>query len=161
VTAKTIIFPFPLSDTIMQAIDERLQKTSITVSAYIKERVCSKKRGNQTYDDVLEQMLNVLDVGEEGKVNGVVFLYEVPVRDEMRKLKYPVQLLLHVDKNGKCNLANTEFKILVSFCDTLEEALEEAGFQFADNLEEFTNPDLPLTAEAKEFGKKLQNMVWM
>lgn len=142
-------------------MDQRPQKTSITVSAHIKERVCSKKRGNQTYDDVLEQMLNVLDVGEEGKVNGVVFLYEVPIRDELRKLKYPMQLLLHVDKNGKYNLANTECKILVSFCDTLEEALKEAGFQFADNLEEFTDPDIPLTAEAKEFGKKLQNMVWM
>ena len=159
-TAKPIISPSPLSD-IMQVMDQRPQKTSITVSAHIKERVCSRKRGNQTYGDVLEQMLNVLDVGEEGKVNGVVFLYEVPVKDEMRKLKSPIQLLLHVDKNGKFNLANTEFKILVSFCDTLEEALEDAGFQFADNLEEFTDPKIPMTTEARIFGKKLQNMVWM
>ena len=42
-----------------------------------------------------------------------------------------------------------------------KKVLKEAGFQFADNLEEFTDPDIPLTAEAKEFGKKLQNMVWM
>ena len=143
----------------MQVMSPRSQKTSITVSAHIKERVCSRKRGNQTYDDVLEQMLNVLDVGEEGKANGVVFLYEVPVGDEMRKLQSPIQLLLHLDKNGKYNLANTEFKILVSFCDTLEEALDEAGFQFADNLAEFTDPTISMTPDAKEFGKKLQNMV--
>ncbi len=48
-------------------MDQRPQKTSITVSAHIKERACSKKRGNQTYDDVLEQMLDVLDIGETGE----------------------------------------------------------------------------------------------
>ncbi|MDU9377149.1 hypothetical protein McpSp1_17960 [Methanocorpusculaceae archaeon Sp1] len=73
----------------MQAVDRRSQKTSISISVQIKERVRSKKRCNQTYDDVLEQMLNITDIGDEGKASGVVFLYSVPIGadNEMKKLK--------------------------------------------------------------------------
>ena len=161
-TRKPIISPFPLSD-IMQVMDQRPQRTSITVSAHIKERVCSRKRGNQTYDDVLEQMLNISDIGEEGKASGVVFLYSVPIgaNTGMKKLKAPLPLLLHVDeKNGFIDLANNEFKILVS-CKTLEEALEEAGLQFSDNYDQYNDPNVPMTTAAKEFGKKLRDAVWL
>lgn len=159
---RPISSPSPLSD-IMQAMDQRPQKTSITVSTHIKERVCSRKRGNQTYDDVLEQMLNISDIGDEGKASGVVFLYSVPIGadNEMKKLKSPLPLLLHVDeKNGFIDLANNEFKILVS-CKTLEEALEEAGLQFSDSFDEYNDPSIPMTTAAKEFGKKLRDAVWL
>jgi hypothetical protein len=110
-----------------------------------------------------EQMLNMSDIGDEGKASGVVFLYSVPIgaENEMKKLKSPLPLLLHVDeKNGFIDLANSEFKILVS-CKTLEEALEEAGLQFSDSFNEYNDPSIPMTTAAKEFGKKLMNAVWL
>ncbi len=82
-------------------------------------------------------MLDILDVGDEGTARGVVFLSEVPLGkdNEMKKLKIPIPLQLHLDqKNGFIDLANIEFKILVS-CETLEEALEEAGLQFSDSFD--------------------------
>ncbi len=147
----------------MQAAETRPQRATISISSEIKERVIQRKRGHQTYDDVLGQMLDLLDVGDEGTAHGVVFLSEVPLGkdNEMKKLKIPIPLQLHLDsKNGFIDLANTEFKILVS-CDTLEEALEEAGLQFSDSFDQYNDPDVSMTAASKEFGKKLRDAVWL
>lgn len=147
----------------MQVAEPKSQKTRITVSSRMKDRVCSRKRGNQTYDDVLEQMLNITDIGDQGKASGVVFLYSVPIGtdNEKKKLKSPLPLLLHIDeKNGFVDLANNEFKILVS-CKTLEEALEEAGLQFSDNFDQYNDLNVPMTMAAREFGKKLRDAVWL
>ena len=147
----------------MQAAETRSQRATISISSEIKERVIQRKRGHQTYDDVLGQMLDILDVGDEGAAHGVVFLSEVPLGkdNEMKKLKIPIPLQLHLDqKNGFIDLANTEFKILVS-CETLEEALEEAGSQFSDSFDQYNDPDVSMTAASKEFGKKLRDAVWL
>lgn len=147
----------------MQAAETRPQRATISISSEIKERVIQRKRGHQTYDDVLGQMLDMLDVGDEGTAHGVVFLSEVPLGkdNEMKKLKIPIPLQLHLDqKNGFIDLANTEFKILVS-CETLEEALEEAGLQFSDSFDQYNDPDVSMTAASKEFGKKLRDAVWL
>ncbi|MEA5037289.1 hypothetical protein SDC9_25415 [bioreactor metagenome] len=147
----------------MQAAETRPQRATISISSEIKERVIQRKRGHQTYDDVLGQMLDMLDVGDEGTAHGVVFLSEVPLGkdNEMKKLKMPIPLQLHLDqKNGFIDLANTEFKILVS-CETLEEALEEAGLQFSDSFDQYNDPDVSMTAASKEFGKKLRDAVWL
>jgi len=147
----------------MQAAETRSQRATISISSEIKERVIQRKRGHQTYDDVLGQMLDMLDVGDEGAAHGVVFLSEVPLGkdNEMKKLKIPIPLQLHLDqKNGFIDLANTEFKILVS-CETLEEALEEAGSQFSDSFDQYNDPDVSMTAASKEFGKKLRDAVWL
>ncbi|MDO9523492.1 MAG: hypothetical protein Q7J08_07265 [Methanocorpusculum sp.] len=147
----------------MQAAETRPQRATISISSEIKERVIQRKRGHQTYDDVLGQMLDMLDVGDEGTAHGVVFLSEVPIGkdNEMKKLKIPIPLQLHIDqKNGFIDLANPEFKILVS-CETLEEALEEAGLQFSDSFDQYNDPDVSMTAASKEFGKKLRDAVWL
>ena len=147
----------------MQAAETRRQRATISISSEIKERVIQRKRGHQTYDDVLGQMLDLLDVGDEGTAHGVVFLSEVPLGkdNEMKKLKIPILLQLHLDqKNGFIDLANTEYKILVS-CETLEEALEEAGLQFSDSFDQYIDPDVSMTAASKEFGKKLRDAVWL
>jgi hypothetical protein len=147
----------------MQAAETRSQRATISISSEIKERVIQRKRGHQTYDDVLGQMLDILDVGDKGAAHGVVFLSEVPLGkdNEMKKLKIPIPLQLHLDqKNGFIVLANTEFKILVS-CETLEEALEEAGLQFSDSFDQYNDPDVSMTAASKEFGKKLRDAVWL
>jgi len=147
----------------MQAAETRRQRATISISSEIKERVIQRKRGHQTYDDVLGQMLDLLDVGDEGTAHGVVFLSEVPLGkdNEMKKLKIPILLQLHLDqKNGFIDLANTEYKILVS-CETLEEALEEAGLQFSDSFDQYNDPDVSMTAASKEFGKKLRDAVWL
>ncbi len=147
----------------MQAAETRPQRATISISSEIKERVIQRKRGHQTYDDVLGQMLDMLDVGDEGTSHGIVFLSEVPLGkdNEMKKLKIPIPLQLYLDqKNGFIDLANTEFKILVS-CETLEEALEEAGLQFSDSFDQYNDPDVSMTAASKEFGKKLRDAVWL
>jgi len=147
----------------MQAAETRRQRATISISSEIKERVIQRKRGHQMYDDVLGQMLDLLDVGDEGTAHGVVFLSEVPLGkdNEMKKLKIPILLQLHLDqKNGFIDLANTEYKILVS-CETLEEALEEAGLQFSDSFDQYNDPDVSMTAASKEFGKKLRDAVWL
>ncbi len=147
----------------MQAAETRRQRATISISSEIKERVIQRKRGHQMYDDVLGQMLDLLDVGDEGTAHGVVFLSEVPLGkdNEMKKLKIPILLQLHLDqKNGFIDLANTEYKILVS-CETLEEALEEAGLQFSDSFDQYNDPDVSMTAASKEVGKKLRDAVWL
>ncbi len=147
----------------MQAAETRPQRATISISSEIKERVIQRKRGHQTYDDVLGQMLDMLDVGDEGTAHGIVFLSEVPLGkdNEMKKLKIPIPLQLYLDqKNRFIDLANTEFKILVS-CETLEEALEEAGLQFSDSFDQYNDPDVSMTAASKEFGKKLRDAVWL
>ena len=63
----------------MQAAETRPQRVTISISSEIKERVIQRKRGHQTYYDVLGQMLDLLDVGDEGTAHGVVFLSEVPL----------------------------------------------------------------------------------
>lgn len=142
----------------MQAVLRR-QKTSLSVSRQTKERVIQRKRGNQTYDDVLVSLLDITDVNELGLADGIVFLHSIPINNNMKKLKQPIPLLLHLDKNRKFNLANTEYKILVSFCDTLDEAIQDAGLQFAENLADFTDQSTPMTKSAKEFGEKLLSAV--
>mgnify|MGYP004449328703 CR=1 FL=1 len=70
----------------MQVIDQRLQKTSITVSSHIKERVCALKLWKQTYYDVLNTLLNTVDTGDKGEEHGVVFLHMVYVNGEFGEL---------------------------------------------------------------------------
>ncbi len=142
----------------MQAIEQR-GRTSLSVSCEIKERVRQRKQSNQTYDDVLGNLLEIADIGDSGLADGVVFLYSVPIDGEMKKLKTPIPLLLHQDKNRKFNLANHEYKILVSFCDSLDEAMKDAGEQFVENLYEFTDTTTPMTKAAQEFGEKLKKRI--
>ncbi|MCZ0861673.1 MAG: hypothetical protein O0W85_04100 [Methanocorpusculum sp.] len=144
----------------MQAMDQRPQKTSITVSAHIKERVCSKKRGNQTYDDVLEQMLDVLDIGETGEEGGVVFLHTVYVHDELKKLKRPMPLKITIQEDESLILTNDEYSFLIT-CRTLSEGLEKARLMFADDYDIFTDPDTPMYPSAAAYGKLLKDSVWM
>lgn len=141
-------------------MDQRPQKTSITVSAHIKERVCSKKRGNQTYDDVLEQMLDVLDIGETGEEGGVVFLNTVYVHDELKKLKRPMPLKITIQEDESLILTNDEYSFLIT-CRTLSEGLEKARLMFADDYDIFTDPDTSMYPSAAAYGKLLKDSVRM
>ena len=143
----------------MQAMDHRPQKTSITVSAHIKERVRSRKRGNQTYDDVLEQMMNVLDIGEKEE-GGIVFLTTVYVRDELKKLKQPIPLKITIREDESLILTNDEYSFLIT-CKNLAEGLEKARLLFADDYDLFNDPETPMYPSAAAYGKLLKDSVRM
>ena len=117
-----------------------------------------KKRGNQTYDDVLENLLNLADIGDSEQADGIVFLYSVPIDGETKKLREPIQLLLHCEEDGTVDVANDEYSILVS-ADSLRQAVEDAKLQFVENLKRFTAPGL--SSSSQKFGEKLMNAVWM
>lgn len=142
----------------MQAVKQGQSRTTITISNHIKERVVQKKRGNQTYDDVLENLLDIADIRDSESADGIIFLYSVSIDGDLKKLKEPIKLLLHKEDDGTIDLANDEYKILVS-CDSLGEALEDAGIQFAENLSMFSKPNL--SESSRRFGDKLRNAVWM
>ncbi|MDU9377164.1 hypothetical protein McpSp1_18110 [Methanocorpusculaceae archaeon Sp1] len=144
----------------MQEMDRRPQKTSISVSAQIKERVRSKKRGNQTYDDVLGQMLDVLDIGERGDEGGVVFLSTVYVHDELKKLKQPMPLKITIQEDESLILTNDEYSFLIT-CKNLTEGLEKARLMFADDYDLFNDPETPMYPSAAAYGKLLKDSVWM
>ncbi len=142
----------------MQAVRQRPARATLSVSPQIKERITRRKRGAQTYDDVLEEVLNLADIRESGAADGVIFLHFVSIDGETKKLREPIQLLLHYEEDGTIDLANDEYKILVS-CDSLAEALEDAKAQFTENLKMFTAPSL--SPASREFGNKLRNAVWI
>ncbi|MDV0444304.1 hypothetical protein [Methanorbis rubei] len=158
-TTKPIISPFPLSD-IMQAAGSKSQKTSITVSPHIKKRVCSLKRGNQTYDDVLEQMLTAVEIGEKGEEGGVVFLNTVYVRDDLKKLKRPIPLKITIQEDNSLILSNDEYSFLIT-CRNLAEGMETARLMFADDYDLYTDPENQVHPSAAAYGKLLKNSIWM
>ena len=96
------------------------------------------------------------DAAENGD-SGFLLLREILLDGEVRKLRFPIPLVLNIAENGFVQLANTEYAILVS-CETMQEALETAGYQFADNLLEYTD-ESPMTDDAREFGQKLLSCV--
>jgi hypothetical protein len=159
-TAKPIIFPFPLSDTIMQAIDGDKKRTQMTVYPKTKQRILSRKREHQTYDDVLNILLDTVEIGDKGEEYGVIFLHSVFVGGEMKKLKKPLPLTLNIAENGYIQLANTEYSILVS-SPNVKEAIEEAQLQFSDGFGFFNNPALNLSPAAKARGERFKDAVWM
>ena len=135
----------------MQAVEEK-QEVILSLPQTIMDRVSSQMHNDQTYADVLDRLLEYGDAAEKGD-SGFLFLREIPLDGEVRKLRFPIPLVLNIAENGFVQLANTEYAILVS-CETMHEALETAGYQFADNLLEYTD-DAPMTADAREFGQKL------
>ncbi len=161
---KTIMVSSLLSD-IMQVMRNRAEKsppkTTITVTEDIKKRVCALKRGNQTYDEVLDTVLSMADVSERREDEGVVFLYSVMVKGDEKKLKRAIPLQLHLNDDGTMVLSNDEFSLLV-VCSHLKEGLKEAQLEFSDEYDIFCNPDLPQEAvSAHEYGKKLQDIIWV
>ena len=126
----------------------------------IKERVCSLKRGNETYNDVLRNMLDTVAVSEKGEDDGVIFLYSVFVKEDLKKLKSPVALRVHIADNDTIHLANTEYKLLVS-AKNLKEAIKEAQLQYADLFDLYNDSETPMSKDALKFGKKLIDSVWM
>ncbi|WP_323383601.1 hypothetical protein [Methanocorpusculum sp.] len=159
-TAKPIIFPFPLSDTIMQAIDGDKKRTQMPVYPKTKQRILSRKREHQTYDDVLNILLDTVEIGDKGEEYGVIFLHSVFIGEEIKKLKKPLPLTLNIAENGYIQLANTEYSILVS-SPNVKEAIEEAQLQFSDGFELFNNPALNLSPAAKARGERFKDAVWM
>lgn len=155
---RPIISPSPLSD-IMQAMDQRPQKTSITVSTHIKERVCSRKRGNQTYDDVLNVLLDTVDTGEKGDEQGVVFLHTVYVKGELKKLKQPILLKMMIQEDNSYVLANEEFSFLIS-CSSIADGLEEGRRMFEEDYALYTNPENQVHPLAKKRAEMLQSAIW-
>lgn len=142
----------------MQAVKQRPARATLSVSPRIKERITQIKRGGQTYDDVLENVLNLAEISESGAADGVIFLHSISIDGETKKLREPMQLLLHYEEDGTIDLANDEYKILVSG-DSLTEVLEDARVQFAENLKMFTAASL--SPASREFGNKLKNAVWI
>lgn len=142
----------------MQSIEVGSTQTTISISTSTFKRVLQKKRDNQTYDDIFSNLLDIADISDLEDVDGIVFLDSVPIDGEMKKLKKPIMLLLHTESDGSVDLANDEFKILVS-CDSLTEALKDAGEQFAENLAMFSEPNQ--SEQSRIFGEKLRNSVWM
>ena len=133
----------------MQAIDQRPQKTSITVSSHIKERVWVRKRGKQTYDDVLTTLLNTVDAGDKGEGQGVVFLHMVYVNGELHKLKQPIILKMRIQDDNSYILANEEFSSLIS-CNSIAEGLEEGRRMFEEDYALYTNPENQVHPLAKK-----------
>lgn len=156
---KSIISHSPLLYT-MQAAERKPDRATIPVSQNVKKRVLSLKRGNQTYDDVLIRMLDTIAVGEKEREQGVVFLYEVPILDEIKKLKNPIPLKIVIDENNSLILVNNEYSILV-VCSNLVEGLQEAALQFADDFMDYNDTSLPMTQDARELGEKLRGSVWL
>lgn len=144
----------------MQAVDGDGQRTQMPIYAKTKQRILSRKREHQTYDDVLNILLDTVEVGDRGEEYGVIFLHSVPLVGERKKLKKPLPLTLNITDDGHIQLANTEYSILVS-SPNLKEAVEEAQLQFADGLEFFTNPHLNLSAAAKARGQQFMDAVWL
>lgn len=142
----------------MQSIEVGSTQTTISISTSTFKRVLQKKRDNQTYDDIFSNLLDIADISDLEDVDGIVFLDSVPIDGEMKKLKKPIMLLLHTESDGSVDLANDEFKILVS-CNSLTEALKDAGEQFAENLAMFSEPNQ--SEQSRIFGEKLRNSVWM
>ncbi|MDU9376749.1 hypothetical protein McpSp1_13760 [Methanocorpusculaceae archaeon Sp1] len=138
------------------------QKAMVTISVTpdVKETLRSLKRGNESYNDVLEPLLFTAAVHEKGDGIGAVFLDSVYMNDTLRKLKKPIPLKIVIDENGSLILANNEYSLLV-VCDSLEDGLEEARWEFNSLSKVFQNPEIPDDAPAKQFGKKLQSVVWM
>lgn len=144
----------------MQAAERKPDRATIPVSQNVKKRVLSLKRGNQTYDDVLIRMLDTIAVGEREREQGVIFLYEVPIHDEIKKLKNPIPLKIVIDENNSLILVNNEYSILV-ICSNLVEGLQEAALQFADDVMDYTDNSLPMTQDARELGEKMRESVWL
>ena len=143
----------------MQVMDQRPQKTSITVSTHIKERVCSRKRGNQTYDDVLNVLLDTIDAGEKGDEQGVVFLHTVYVNGELKKLKLPIILKMMIQEDNSYVLANEEFSFLIS-CSSIADGLEEGRRMFDEDYGIYTNPENQIHPLAKKRSEMLQSAIW-
>ncbi|MDV0443403.1 hypothetical protein [Methanorbis rubei] len=144
----------------MQAMDRDDGRTQLSVSVATKQRMLSRKKEHQTYDEVLKFLLDTIEVGDDGNEYGVIFLHTIPVDGEMKKLRSPLPLILNIAENGYIQLANTEYSILVSL-PTLKEAVDEAQRQFADGLVFFNNPDLHLSPAARERGKHFRDAVVM
>ena len=144
----------------MQAEERKPDRATITVSQNVKKRVLSLKRGNQTYDDVLVSMLDTIAVREREREQGIVFLYEVPIYDEVKKLKNPIPLKIVIDENSSLILVNNEYSILVT-CHNLIEGLQEAALQFADDFMDYTDRSIPMTQDARELGERLRESVWL
>lgn len=145
---------------ITQAAERKPDRATIPVSQNVKKRVLSLKRGNQTYNDVLIRMLDTIAVGDREREQGVVFLYEVPILDEIKKLKTPIPLKIVIDENNSLILVNNEYSILV-VCTNLVEGLQEAALQFADDFMDYTDNSLPMTEDGQELGEKLREAVWL
>lgn len=162
-TTKSIISPPLLSD-IMQVMESRdkPQKATATISVTprVKETLKSLKRGHESYNDVLEPLLFPATVHEKGDGVGAVFLDSVYVNDNLKKLKKSIPLKLVIDENGSLILANNEYSLLV-VCTNLEDGLEEARWEFNSLFNVYLNPDIPDDAPAKQFGKKLESIIWM
>lgn len=132
---------------------------TISVSPNVKEVLRSLKRGNESYNDVLEPILYPATVAESGEGIGAVYLKTVYAGDTLKKLKKPIPLKLIIDEDNTLILANNEYKIFVTCCDIIE-GLEEARLQFADLLDIYTD-DQPMTKGAEAFGRKLKEAVRM
>jgi hypothetical protein len=143
----------------MQA-EEQHSRATLTIHPDIRDRVCSLKRGNDTYNDVLKTMPDTIEIGEEGDCHGIIFLHSVLVKGDLKKLKKPITLRMHIEDNGTIHLANTEFKLLV-LCDNLNEAIKEAQYEYSDLFDIYNNSETKMSKDAEKFGKKLKDSVWM
>ena len=146
----------------MMESGDKPQKATVTISVTprVKETLQSLKRGKESYNDVLEPLLYPAEVHERGDGIGAVFLDSVYVNEHLKKLKKSIPLKLVIDENGSLILVNNDYSILV-ICDNLEDGLEEARWEFNSLAKVFLNPDHPNDSPAKQFGKKLQSIVWM
>ncbi len=99
-------------------------------------------------------------VGERKREQGVVFLYEVPIHDEIKRLKNPIPLKIVIDENSSLILVNNEYSILV-VCENLIEGLQEASLQFADDFIDYTDASLPMTEDARRLWEKLRESIWL
>lgn len=142
----------------MQAIDQRPQKTSITVSSHVKDRVCARKRGNQTYDDVLNTLLDTVDAGDKGEEQGVVFLHTAYVDGELQKLIQPIILRMMIQDDNSYVLANEEFAFLIS-CTSIAEGLEECRRMFEEDYALYTNPENQVHPLAKKRAEMLTSAI--
>ncbi|MDV0444140.1 hypothetical protein [Methanorbis rubei] len=138
---------------------EKPEKATVTISVTprVKETLCSLKRGNESYSEILEPILYTVAVSESDEGIGAVFLKSVYVNDDLKKLKKPIPLKVIIEDNTLI-LSNSEFKILVTCIDIIE-GLEEARLQFADLIDIYTDHQ-PMTEGAVTFGKKLMDAVW-
>jgi len=96
----------------MQA-EEQNSRATLTIHPDIRDRVRSLKRGNDTYNDVLKTMPDTVEIGEEGDFHGIIFLHSVLVKGDLKKLKKPITLRMHIADNSTIHLANTECELLI------------------------------------------------
>ncbi len=94
---------------------------------------------------------------EREREQGVIFLYEVPIYDEVKKLKNPIPLKIVIDENNSLILVNNEYSILVG-CHNLIEGLQEAALQFADDFVNYTDVSIPMTQDARELGERMRDL---